>query len=152
MTPLNIAQRMEETVREYIRACNAADASAIAVFFTPDATHYFPQHGKSTGASTIAQNFAKIVVDRGISWTVDKVVADVAHWEAVMEWTQFTKSSKQMVRGIDWLTFEPSTLRILEVRCYFAANWPAEARQELKDFDYAGRGYPTTFPDQTESR
>jgi hypothetical protein len=112
----------------------------------PDATHYFPQRAKWTGASTIAENFAKVVSELGITWTVDRVLADTAHHEAVMEWTQFAVSAKQIVRGVDWLTFEPSTLRIKEARSYYASNWPADARHEQHDFDYAGRGYPTTFP------
>ena len=137
---------MEQLTRDYIRACNAADAPEIAAFFMPDGTHYFPQHAKWTGASTIGANFAKVVSERGITWTVDSVVVDTARHEAVMEWTQFTMSAKQIVRGVDWLTFDPSTLRIREARCFYATNWPAEARNEQHDFDYAGRGYPTTFP------
>ena len=40
--------------------------------------------------------------------------------------------------------FDPRTFRIREVRPYYAAPFrPDIARQELLDFDYAGRGYPT---------
>jgi hypothetical protein len=43
--------------------------------------------------------------------------------------------------------FEPQTFCIQEIRPYAAAPiHPDMTRQELRDFDYAGRGYPTTFP------
>jgi hypothetical protein len=147
MTTPSLAQRMESTIREYIRACNAADAAAISAFFMPEATHYFPQHAKWAGAPAIGQSFAKIVTERGISWTVDHVATDTIRYEAVMEWTQFSRPRQQIVRGIDWFAFDGPQLRIREVRCYYATNWPVESRMELQDFDYAARGYPVAFPD-----
>ena len=51
------------------------------------------------------------------------------------------------MRGVDWFVFEPETLRIREVRSYMAAGLGLEVdRQELREFDYAGRGYPTARP------
>jgi len=41
-TRANRAQRIEEAIRAYFVACNAADAAAMIACFTPDAVHYFP--------------------------------------------------------------------------------------------------------------
>jgi hypothetical protein len=49
-----------------------------------------------------------------------------------------------VVRGLEWFVFDPQTFLIQEVRTYFAASVnPDVKRHELRDFDYAGRGYPT---------
>jgi len=145
MMQLTIAQRMEQVIRTYIQACNNADAKAIAACFCPDAVHYFPRGTKWLGAATIGGNFAKRVQELGLSWTVDQLLTDVDRRAAILEWTQFNKQSGQIVRGVDWFVFEPGTFSIQEVRCYIAAPpYPDMSRQELRDFDYAGRGYPTT--------
>ena len=47
------AQRIEEVIRAYIKACNDADAAGIAACFHLDAVHYFPHMAKWSGASTI---------------------------------------------------------------------------------------------------
>jgi methyltransferase len=45
---------------------------------------------------------------------------------------------------VDWFVFEPQTFCTREIRHYAAAPiHPEIAREELLDFDYAGRGYPT---------
>jgi hypothetical protein len=50
------------------------------------------------------------------------MLTDVDRCAAVLEWTRFNQ----------------------EIRCYTATPiHPDMARQELQDFDYAGRGYPT---------
>ena len=65
---------------------------------------------------------------------------------ATLEWTRLDRNAR-IVRGADWFVFEPRTLRIREIRLYFAVRPnPDAARQELRDFDYAGRGYPTSAP------
>ncbi len=44
--------------------------------------------------------------------------------------------------------FDPEHFLIREVRPYLATRPnPDVARHELLDFDYAGRGYPTAFPE-----
>jgi hypothetical protein len=79
-------------------------------------------------------------------WTVDKVLVDADRREGVLEWTQFDKEGR-MLRGLDWFIFEPESLRIREIRAYGAAPIQRDLeRQELQDFDYTGRGYPTTRP------
>jgi hypothetical protein len=141
-----LAQRVEQVIRTYIQACNDADANAIAACFCPDAVHYLPATPKWSGAETIGDNFAKRVRELGLCWTVDQVLVDVERCAAALEWTRFDRNS-WVVRGVDWFVFEPQTVRIQEVRPYFAVPpRPDLARQEMQDFDYAGRGYPTNAP------
>jgi methyltransferase len=145
----SVAQRIERLIRESIRACNLADTNAIAACFTPDAVHYFPTgySPKWSGASTIAENFSMVVRERRRCWTVDQVLVDVERYAGVLEWTSFAGHSDSIMRGVDLFLFDPQTLRIQEVRPYTAAPvQPDMARQELGDFDYAGRGYPTSRP------
>ena len=140
------AQRMEQVIRTFIQACNDADAEAIAACFCPEAVQYAPIL-KWSGAATIGNNFAKIVQEQRVCWTVDQVLIDMDRCAAVLEWTRFDRQHDRICRGVDWFVFEPQTLGIQEVRAYIAAPvCPDVARQELLDFDYAGRGYPTTFP------
>jgi hypothetical protein len=63
-----------------------------------------------------------------------------------VRWTQFNKEGR-ILRGMDWFAFEAGSFRILEVRAYCAAPIQRDlTRQELQDFDYAGRGYPLARP------
>jgi hypothetical protein len=79
-------------------------------------------------------------------WTVDKVVVDADRQAGVLEWTQFDKEGR-ILRGVDWFVFEPGSLRIREIRAYGAAPIQRDLdRQELQDFDYAGRGYAIARP------
>ena len=138
------ASRIEEMVRAYIAACNDADAGAIASCFGSQAVHYFPSRPKWSGAATIGDNFARMVEAGGYRWTVDQLLVDVSRAAAVLEWTMWSRQHGWATRGVDWFVFEPGTLRIQEVRTYAAAPLrPDLGRQELQDFDYAGRGYPT---------
>ena len=115
--------------------------------FCSEAVHYSPWTPKWSGAATIGNNFAKVVREQGISWTVDQLLIDVDQSAAALEWTGFNRQQARIVRGVDWFVFEPHTLCIQEIRPYAAAPiHPDKPRQELLDFDYVGRGYPTTFP------
>jgi len=143
------AQRMEQVIRTYIQACNDGDAEAIAACFCPEAVHYFsPPLHKCSGAATIGCFFATRVPELGICFTVDQLAIDVDRCAAILEWTMFVQKPAPIVRrGLEWYVFEPQTWRIQEVRGYSAAPLDSGmARQELLDFDYAGRGYPTTSP------
>jgi len=65
----------------------------------------------------------------------------------VLEWTQFDKTGR-ILRGVDWFVFEAGSFRIQEIRAYGAAPiQPDLERQELRAFDYVGRGYPMTRPE-----
>jgi methyltransferase len=143
-TPLT--QRIEQVIRTYIKACNDADAIGITACFHPDAVHYFSSFSKWTGASAIGGNFARAVTERGLYWTVDQVIVDGIRSSAALEWTQFDRQER-ILRGVDLFVFEPETLRIQEVRPYTAARPDPEVnRQELREFAYADRGYPTARP------
>lgn len=140
------AQRIEQLIRTYIQACNHADADAIAACFCTDAVHYAPGVAKWSGAVTIGGNFAGRVQELGHCWTVDQLLVDVDRCAAALEWTRFDRNAR-VLRGVDWFVIDPHTLKIREVRPYLAAvPNPDLTRQELRDFDYAGRGYPTDAP------
>jgi hypothetical protein len=141
-----IAARVDQAMRGYIEACNEGDAQKITEFLHADATHYYPNLAKFVGAAAIAANFAKRVKENGVCWTVDQIVVDGDRCIGVLEFTLFA-GKELIIRGLELYQFEPNTLRILEVRPYTAAPVDFGLRhQELQDFDYAGRGYPTTRP------
>jgi hypothetical protein len=145
MTGERIAARMEQAIRTYIEACNAADADAISRCFEPDAEHYFPAAAKWSGAKLIGANFAKVVTEKGRSWTVDQVVIDERRAAATFEWTQSDRPPR-MLRGVDWIVFAEGTLRFKEIRSYFAVRSdPKAPRQELTDYEYDERGYPKSI-------
>src|SRR2546426_10206663 len=86
-------QRMEHVIRTYIQACNAADAAAIAACFCPEAAHYLPTpRRKWAGAVTIGNNFATIVREQGVCWTVDHLIIDVDRCAAALEWAGVDRS------------------------------------------------------------
>ena len=144
MTATRPAQRIEQVIRTYIQACNDADAEAIAACFCREAIHYFPWSPKWAGAATIGSHFASIVRERRVRWTVDQLLVDVDRCAGALEWTRLSELHARLVRGVDWFVFEPTTYLIQEIRPYAAAPiHPDMTRQELLDFDYAARGYPT---------
>ena len=145
MVQPTVAQRMEQVVRTYIQGCNDADAKMIAACFLPEAVHYFPPgRTRWLGAVTIGGNFAKAVQEHGFQWSVDQLLSDVDRYATTMEWTRINRQRDRLVRGVDWFVFEPRTFSIQEIRCYYAAPLHADMqRQQLIDFDYAARGYPT---------
>jgi hypothetical protein len=138
------AQHLEQVIRTFIQACNDADAAAIAACFCPEAVQY-ASILKWSGAATIGSNFVQMVREQGFYFTVDQLLTDVDRCAATLEWTAFIGPQARILRGVDWFVFEPQTLGIQEVRSYYASPiHPDLARQELLEFDYAGRGYPTT--------
>lgn len=140
------AQRIEQVIRAYIKACNDGDAAGIAACFHPDAVHYFPTSAKWSGAFTIGANIVRRVHERELYWTIDQLIIDINRSSAALEWTRFNRQER-ILRGVDWFVFEPETLRINEVRPYTAARlYREDDRQELCEFDYAERGYPTARP------
>jgi hypothetical protein len=145
---------MERVVRRYIQACNDADAATIAACFSPEAVHYYPSpFHKISGAIDIGRFFATRVPEQGIFFTVDQLFTDVDRRAVVLEWTMFRRKPMPFVRrGVELYVFDPQTRLVQEVRGYSAAPLDSEiSSQELMDFDYEGRGYPTTFPaDQTK--
>jgi hypothetical protein len=146
MVAYSMSARMGAAITEYIMACNSGDEREIAACLHTDAIHYYPNSPAVIGASGISAHFAKRVKENGVCWTVDQVVVDADRLIGVLEFTLFARQDL-ILRGLELYQFEPETLRILEVRPYTAA--PVDFRlphQELQDFDYVSRGYPTTRP------
>ena len=144
MAEISRAQRMEQVIRAYFQACKDADAKGIAACFCPDAVHYFPHREVWVGADTIGNGAGKLIQGQGGYWTVDQLLIDAERHAAVVEWSRFYRQHDRISRGMEWYVFDPETLRIREVRLYFAAvPNPTVMQHELVSFDYAGRGYPT---------
>jgi len=154
MARSSLALRMEEVIRAFIHSSSRANVKAIAECLSPEAVHYFPSGfgPKWTGASIIASNIANLVHERGLCWTADRVLIDADRCAGALEWTSFIRERDSIVRGVDWFVFDPQNFRIQEVRTYRAAIHPEKTRQELEDFDYAGRGYPMSHPGEGPDR
>lgn len=141
-------QAMEQAIRRYFAACNAADHDALVDCFTPDAVHYFPPGLPEIpwrGAETIARRWIWCVQNLGSRWTIEKILCSSTAPEAVIEWTHWKTASGTALRGDEWYLFRDG--RIAEIRAYYAA--PANrdvAICELVDFDYAARGYALQPP------
>jgi SnoaL-like protein len=144
MAEPTVVKRLEHAVRAYIDACNDGDATVIAACFCPEAVHYIPSSPKWSGAGTIGNNFTKMVRELGYRWTVDQLLVDDDRCAVALEWSSYRNPEHtRIVRGVDWIVFDPQTLRIREIRPYIASPpHPDLARHEQKDFDYVGRGYP----------
>jgi methyltransferase len=140
----------ESLIRRYYEACNAADHEGIATCFEPEAVHYFPPgmyEGPFIGAETIARKWCDAVAKLGSYWTIERIAVDPAHHVAVLEWTHYKTRAGTVLRGDEWVEFEPGSGRIREIRAYYASpQTPGQARLELGGFDYAGRGYSVAPP------
>ena len=137
---------MEQTIRSYFDACNTGNAEEVITFFTPEATHYFPEgspFGTLTGAKAIGDCWARCVLELGSFWTVDNFVGDPQTGKAVIEWTHFKKKSGLILRGDEWYQFTPEG-RISEIRAYYASPTHEGVKEHrIGGFDYRGRGYPS---------
>ncbi|MAA73472.1 MAG: ketosteroid isomerase [Salinisphaeraceae bacterium] len=147
MTP---AQKAEALIRRYFDACNNADAVAMAACFTEDAVHYFPPglpNNPFRGARAIADMWVWCVKTLGSRWTIERVLVAPDGREAVIEWTHWKTGIDEVLRGDEWYIFNEDVTLIEEIRAYYAA--PADKSvsvNQLKDFDYAGRGYHMAPP------
>jgi methyltransferase len=140
----------ESLIREYYDACNAADAERIAACFEPEAVHYFPSgmyEGPFVGAETIARRWCDAVATLGSYWAIVRIAVDPAHHVAVLEWTHYKTRNGTVLRGDEWVEFDPESGRIREIRAYYASPQPTDrSRLELGGFDYRGRGYSLEPP------
>jgi len=145
------AAGMEGWIRAYFDACNSGDVERIAAHFEPDGVHYFPPgmyEGPFRGARTIAERWNRAVSSLGSWWTVDQVICDPPTRRAVIEWSHFKRRQEVLLRGDEWYIFSERGL-IAEIRAYYAAPQDnAMTLLELGGFDYAGRGYPMTAPEE----
>ena len=143
------AAALEQTIRTYFDGCNEANLEKMTGCMEPEAVHYFPAgapQGTFKGAQAIAAGWIRAVENLGSIWTIDHVLVDPGRLQAVIEWTHFKPKQGIHLRGDEWYVFSDRG-RIREIRAYYAcpAATPARAH-ELRDFDYAGRGYPLTPP------
>jgi methyltransferase len=144
MAEHSLAEQIELVVRNYFQACKDADAKRVAACFCPDAVHYFPGRARWVGAEAIGYGIARSIQERGGYWTVDQILTDIARHAAAVEWSRFYRQRDKISRGLEFYTFDPATVRIREIRGYYAAAFsPDVLRHELADFNYADRGYPT---------
>jgi methyltransferase len=142
--------RMEELIRTYFDACNAADVEGIAACFVADAVHYFPPgmyDGPFRGALTIAERWRGAVETLGSYWTIDRMVCDPSSHQAVIEWTHFKTKQGKILRGDEWYVFDPDSGLIQEIRAYYASPQdPSLGRLELGGYNYAAHGYALEPP------
>lgn len=136
-------RRIEEVIRTYFAACNAADAAAMIACFAPDAVHYFPggsPFGAFRGARAIARGWIDCVERFGSQWSIDDMMVDADTNRAVIEWTHHQPRLGRYVRGAEWYLFDGET-RITELRAYYASPAQTGVSHELDDYPYAARGY-----------
>ncbi|WP_205700678.1 nuclear transport factor 2 family protein [Croceicoccus sediminis] len=144
------AAGMEATIREYFDGCNEADFDKMVGCMEPEANHYFPAgapQGTFFGAAGIANGWIAAVRNLGSIWTVDRVLADPAKREAVIEWTHFKTGQGIYLRGDEWYIFSERGL-ITQIRAYYAAPAVPDPIQShmLGDYDYEALGYPMEPP------
>jgi hypothetical protein len=143
-------ERMEYLIRRYFDGCNEASREKMLECLAPEAEHYFPAgspFGVFRGAEAIARGWQECVERLDSRWTIDRMVVDTVMDEAVIEWTHWKPLQGAHLRGAEWYRFAASGL-ILEIRAYYAAPTHAGVTaHDLGGFDYAGRGYPTSFPE-----
>jgi methyltransferase len=140
------AARMERAIRGYFDACNSGDPEAVAAYFTPTATHYFPPGmygGPFRGGAEIGARWAASVARIGSRWSVDQVICDPDTHRAVIEWTHVKSTDGVVLRGDEWYVFDAASGLIDEIRAYYASPQDTGlTRLELQGFPYAERGYP----------
>lgn len=141
---------IEALIRRYFAACNAADVEGVAACFVPDGVHYFPPgmyDGPWRGARYIGERWRQAVENLGSYWTIDRLVAEPASHQAVIEWTHFKTRQGTVLRGDEWYVFDPGSGLIAEIRAYYASPQdPSLTHLELGGFDYAGAGYALAPP------
>ena len=83
----------------------------------------------------------------GSYWTIDCMAVDEFKSELVLEWTHFKTNQGKVLRGSEWVVFDPASEKIQEIRAYYASpQEPNLPRLELGGFDYEGRGYQMESP------
>ncbi len=157
------AQQREQAIGDYITACNAGDAEAVAATCTPDAVHYFParMYGDDEpvrGGRAIGQKWARPVRSLGSRWSIDgPILCDPGHHQASIEFTAEQKKSATIIRGSEWYRCDPGRGLIAEIRAYLASpprkassgwSWaasrtPSAGRPPAPDIPGSGSGRST---------
>ncbi len=137
-----IAQKIEQMVASYFEACAMQDEKAISACFAPAAVHYLPHLPPLHGGATIGKALVNDLRGRGGRYFIDRVLIDVEHCAAGVEWTRTFHQGDRILRGFEFCEFDPAAMLIREIRGYYAAvPHQSHERHELAGFDYAGRGY-----------
>ena len=148
--PKLTADQMRKTVQKYYDGCNEGDVAKIKECWTPEGVHYFPPgmyEGPFRGAQKIGEKWKHMVDNFGSYWTIDCMAVDESKSELVLEWTHFKTNQGKVLRGSEWVVFDPASERIKEIRAYYASPQdPNLSRLELGGFDYEGRGYQMESP------
>jgi methyltransferase len=151
MSSIEAEQRahMEQLIRKYFVACNAADRIGIESCFVREAIHYFPPGmygGPFKGAAAIAERWCRAVADLGSRWAIDNILCDPATQQAVIEWSHYKAKQGVLLRGDEWYIFDAQTGLIREIRAYYASPQDRSlTRMELEGFSYSDRGYSTEW-------
>ena len=140
--PITDGHRYIETIKTYYHGCNTADRDLMISTFTPDVVHFFVDHGAVRGASALANYWAKVGPKTAANWQLDHALVQepeaVIEWS--MQWTPQATGTPELLRGAEWYIFEGN--RIAEIRSYHNNHYlQAPENRELRDFDYAARGY-----------
>ncbi|WP_153505134.1 nuclear transport factor 2 family protein [Cumulibacter manganitolerans] len=128
----------------YYDACTAADAEALARFFTDDVVHYFvrPNVGSAPvrGREHLARYWRKVARLIDARWVVESIIerGDEAVIEWSMYWAPAGGDERIVTRGTEWYLFRDGL--IAEIRSY---HRQLERSTELGGFPYADRGYST---------
>ena len=139
-----LALHMERVVRDYFQACKKGDAEAIAACFTPDAVQYFAGRSPWVGSEAFGKGIVQAIDKQGGYWTVDNLYSDVEQNVVTVEWSKLFRERDRISRGLELYVFDLASGLIREARVYYAATPDTDKKiQELVDFDYASRGYPT---------
>jgi ketosteroid isomerase-like protein len=137
------AEAMKNRITVYFDGCNEADIEKMSSQFTPDAVHFFPPglNGPWRGATTIAENWRRLVMTVGSAWTIERMIVDPDEDAAVIEWTHWKTKDGVALRGDEWYKFDPESGLITEIRAFYAA--PADSRSHIaiEGFDYAAENY-----------
>jgi hypothetical protein len=141
-------ERMAETIRTYFDGCNTADVDLMAAQFTADAVHYFPPglDGPWIGNRTIAENWRKLVLAHGSAWSIERLIAEPASLQAVIEWTHWKTRAGAYLRGDEWYVFDAETGLISEIRAFYAASSDGRDEVTLEGYDYRANGYRMAPP------
>ena len=137
-----IEQQIERMIGAYFEACRIQNAQAIAECFAPDAVHYLPHLPPLHGGATIGNAIVTDLHTRGGAYFIDKILTDIERCAAGVEWSRTFQQSGRILRGYEFCEFDPASMRIREIRGYYAAA-PHQniERHELLGLDYVGRGY-----------
>jgi ketosteroid isomerase-like protein len=134
-------------IRRYYDGCSTGDAPAMLATLHPEVVHYFlaPNPGSRAvrGAEALVEHWRTVQARYDARWVVDAIVGDgdTAAGEAVIEWSMFWTpapgGARVAIRGAEGYRFAGGL--IAEIRAFYRQD--PERSTELRDFDYAGRGY-----------